>query len=138
MDARLVPAARTGNLQYLKHSAGRGELELWTSTLAKAIDDLQPEEIWMPLGVGMHVDHQLTRHACLNILRANPKLVEQCVCRFFQDVPYAADYPKHTAALVETLRGAGAKLEEERVDITAVMPEKLHLLSIYCPSGRSR
>jgi LmbE family N-acetylglucosaminyl deacetylase len=116
---------------YLKHAAGRGELELWTETIAKAIEDLQPEEIWMPLGIGVHVDHQLTRHACLNILRTHPKLVEQCVCRFFQDVPYAADFPNHTAALVETLRGAGVKLEEERVDVTDVKQEKMHMLSVY-------
>jgi len=116
---------------YLEHAAGRGELELWTSTIAKVIGDLRPDEIWMPLGIGMHVDHQLTRHACLNILQTNPKLVEQCVCRFFQDVPYAANFPKHTAELVTTLRGAGVKLEEERVDVANVKPEKMRLLSIY-------
>jgi LmbE family N-acetylglucosaminyl deacetylase len=116
---------------YLKHAAGRGELELWTETIAKAIEDLQPEEIWMPLGIGLHVDHQLTRHACLNILRTHPKLVEQHVIRFFQDVPYAADFPHHTAALVETLRGAGLGLEEERVDVTDVKQEKTHMLSVY-------
>ena len=116
---------------YLEHGAGQGELELWTSAIAKAIDDFQPEEIWMPLGIGVHVDHQLTRHACFNILRTNPKLVEQCVCRFFQDVPYAANFPDHTAALVETLRGTGLKLEEERMDVTDVKQEKMHLLSVY-------
>jgi LmbE family N-acetylglucosaminyl deacetylase len=121
----------------LQHAPGPDELELWTSTLAKAIDDLQPEEIWMPLGAGMHTDHQLTRHACLNILRANPKLVEQRVCRFFQDVPYAADYPAHTAALIRALGEAGARLEEERVDITSVMAEKMHLLSIYASQWKT-
>ena len=115
----------------LQHAPSPDELEQWTSILAEAIDDLQPEEIWMPLGAGMHTDHQLTRHACLNILRADPKFVERCVCRFFQDVPYAADYPAHTAALIKALREAGARLEEERVDITTVMAEKMHLLSIY-------
>jgi LmbE family N-acetylglucosaminyl deacetylase len=117
---------------YLEHAAGAGgELELWTQTIAKAIQDLQPEEIWMPLGVGMHVDHQLTRHACLNILRTNPKLVERCVCRFFQDVPYAANFPEHTAPLVEALRSTGMKLEEERVDVADVKQEKLQMLSVY-------
>ncbi len=116
---------------YLEHGAGQGELELWTSTIAKAIEDFHPEEIWMPLGIGVHVDHQLTRHACLNILRTKPKLVEQCVCRFFQDVPYAANFPNHTAALVETLRGTGLKLEEECMDVTDVKQEKMHLLSVY-------
>jgi len=119
---------------YLDHAAAAGggsELELWTSTIANAIEDLQPDEIWMPLGIGVHVDHQLTRHACLNILRTNPKLVDQRICRFFQDVPYAADVPNHTAALVETLRGAGAKLEEERVNVADVKQEKMRLLDIY-------
>jgi len=121
----------------LQHAPGPDELEQWTSTVAKAIDDLQPEEIWMPLGAGMHTDHQLTRHACLNILRFDPKFVERCVCRFFQDVPYAADYPAHTAALIEVLGEAGARLEEERVDITAVMVEKMHLLSIYASQWKT-
>jgi LmbE family N-acetylglucosaminyl deacetylase len=121
----------------LQHAPGRDELEQWTSTLAKAITDLQPEEIWMPLGVGVHTDHQLTRHACLNILRADPKLVERCVCRFFQDVPYAADHQAHTAALVKALGDAGARFEEERVDITTVMAEKMHLLSIYASQWKT-
>jgi LmbE family N-acetylglucosaminyl deacetylase len=121
----------------LQHAPGPDELEQWTSTLAKAIDDLQPEEIWMPLGAGMHTDHQLTRHACLNILRSDPKLVEQCVCHFFQDVPYAADYPAHTADLIKALGEAGARLEEESVDITTVMAEKMHLLSIYASQWKT-
>jgi LmbE family N-acetylglucosaminyl deacetylase len=116
---------------YLEHGAGKGELELWTATIAKAIEDFEPEEIWMPLGIGVHVDHQLTRHACLNILRTNPKLVEQRVCRFFQDVPYAANFPHHTAIVVEAMRGAGVKLEEERMDVTDVKQEKIRLLAVY-------
>ena len=122
----------------LQHAPSSDELEQWTSTLAKAIDDLQPEEIWMPLGAGMHTDHQLTRHACLNILRADPKFAGKCVCRFFQDVPYAADYPAHTAALIRALGEAGARLEEERVDITTVMAEKMHLLSIYASQWKTQ
>jgi hypothetical protein len=119
---------------YLEHGApagGGAELELWTRTIARAIEDLQPEEIWMPLGIGVHVDHQLTRHACLNILRTHPQLVEQRVCRFFQDVPYAADVPHHTPEVVETLRGTGLKLEEERLDVTDVRQEKKRLLGVY-------
>jgi hypothetical protein len=52
-------------------------------------------------------------------------------------VPYAADYQAHTAALVKTLRDAGAKLEEERIDVTAVMPEKRRLLSIYASQWKT-
>ena len=116
---------------YLEHGAGQGELELWTATIAKAMEDFEPEEIWMPLGIGLHVDPQLTRHACLNILRTNPKLVEQRLCRFFQDVPYAANFPHHTAIVVEAMRGAGVKLEEERVDVADVKQEKRRLLEVY-------
>lgn len=122
----------------LEHFAGQKELDQWTSTLARAIADLQPEEIWMPLGVGVHVDHHLTRHACLNILLANPKLVEQSACHFFQDVPYAQNDPTHTAALVSAIEGTGATLEEERVDITAVMPEKRQLLSVYASQWKTK
>ncbi len=122
----------------LEHFAGQRELDRWTSALAKAIADLQPEEIWMPLGVGTHVDHHLTRHACLNLLLANPMLVEQGVCRFFQDVPYAQNDPTHTAALVTAIEGSGARLEEECVDITDVMQEKRRLLSVYASQWKTK
>jgi hypothetical protein len=122
----------------LEHSPGQGELEQWTSTLANAVASVQPEEIWMPLGVGVHADHQLTLHACLNIMRANPKLVEQCVCRFYQDVPYAADHPSHTPALLKAIGEAGGNIEQERVDIRAEMPEKLHLISVYASQFKKK
>jgi len=122
----------------LEHSPGQDELEQWTSALTNAIASVQPEEIWMPLGVGVHADHQLTLHACLNIMRASPKLVEQCVCRFYQDVPYAADYPAHTAALLKALGDAGGNIEQERVDITAEMPEKLRLISVYASQFKKK
>jgi LmbE family N-acetylglucosaminyl deacetylase len=121
----------------LQHAPGPDELAQWTSTLANAIRDLQPDEIWMPLGVGVHTDHQLTRHACLNILRADPGLVERCVCRLFQDVPYATDYPTHTTALVKAIEDAGGRLKEERTDVTEVMPEKMHLLSVYASQWKT-
>jgi LmbE family N-acetylglucosaminyl deacetylase len=113
------------------HSPGERELEEWTSAIAEAISKLGPEEIWMPLGVGQHVDHQLVRHACLNIMRSRAELAKGREIKFFQDVPYAAMYPSHTADLVAVLREAGANLAEDSVDIPDAMPHKLQLLSIF-------
>jgi LmbE family N-acetylglucosaminyl deacetylase len=116
---------------FREHCAGSLELEEWTAAIAEAIGNLDPHEMWMPLGVGLHTDHQLIRQAYLNILGRNPELAQACVIKLFQDVPYAAMFPNHTASLVKTLRDAGACLEEERVNISHAMSSKLDLLSLF-------
>jgi LmbE family N-acetylglucosaminyl deacetylase len=113
------------------HSPPERELGQWTSVIAEAISRLQPEEVWMPLGVGYHIDHQLARHACINIISSGADFLKGREIKFFQDVPYAAMYPNHTADIVAALREAGARLEEDRVDIRDAMPHKLHLLSFF-------
>jgi hypothetical protein len=64
-------------------------------------------------------------------MSSRAELVKGREMKFFQDVPYAAMYPSHTAYLVAVLREAGASLEEDRVDMPDAIPHKLHLLSIF-------
>jgi LmbE family N-acetylglucosaminyl deacetylase len=116
---------------FLWRSAGPRELEEWTAALAAALAASEAQEIWMPLGVGKHVDHQLTRDACLRVLRTRPELLQGRKVRFYEDVPYTGVWPGHAGDLIRILRDAGARLEEERVDIGEAMPHKLRLLSIF-------
>lgn len=85
----------------------------------------------MPLGIGRHVDHQLTRDACLTILATKPELIGGRKLRFFEDVPYNGDWPHHSEHLLEVLRSAGAQFELERVDISGALDKKLQLLSVF-------
>lgn len=116
---------------FVNHTAGPGEHEEWASIIENTIIEQQPDEVWMPLGLGYHVDHELTRSACLALFAAKPELFKGIICKFYQDVPYAVIAPNHMNDILSTLRNAGAQLEEERVDISAVMDEKLQLLTLF-------
>jgi LmbE family N-acetylglucosaminyl deacetylase len=116
---------------FYEHSPRPQELDLWSSKVARALGPLKPQEIWMPLGIGRHVDHQLTRDACLRVVGADPGLPERPAISLYQDVPYASLFPNHTPDLIRALEGAGARLEEKRVDVGHVMAKKLELLSIF-------
>jgi LmbE family N-acetylglucosaminyl deacetylase len=116
---------------FLRHSPGPRELEEWSAAIARLLASVDAEEIWMPLGVGLHVDHQLTRDACLRVITANPGLVLGRQLRFYEDVPYNGDWPGHACQVVEVLNHSGARLQPERVDIGEAFAEKLHLLGIF-------
>jgi LmbE family N-acetylglucosaminyl deacetylase len=111
-------------------SPGSGELEEWTEALASFFASFETEETWMPLGVGNHVDHQLARDACLQIL-SKPKLIKDRKVRFYEEVPYTVYWPGHADRIVTAMRNAGARMEKQCVDISEAMTRKLELLSIY-------
>lgn len=116
---------------FVQRSAGPRAHEEWAASIAEAVASLDPEEVWMPLGLGVHPDHELTRNACLHIMVARPALLAQRGLRLFQDVPYAGQFPDHTNTVIGALRAAGARLEQDIVDIGAVMPDKLRLLAVF-------
>ncbi|HLV87873.1 MAG TPA: PIG-L family deacetylase [Candidatus Sulfotelmatobacter sp.] len=111
-------------------SPGSGELEQWTAALARFCTSFEAEEIWMPLGVGGHVDHQLAREACLQVL-SKPGIIAARKCRFYEEVPYTVHWSAHAAQVMRVLQDAGAQLEPQYVDIGEAMTEKLRLLSIF-------
>jgi len=116
---------------FISHTSGSEELRAWTEALRQALRELPADEVWMPIGVGPHTDHELTRNACLTILAEDPELLSRCTVRLYQEVPYAARFPRFTAAIVEELTRSGARLELERVPVTEAFPDKLRLISYF-------
>lgn len=116
---------------FIGHCSSEAELRDWQRSIHDALEAARPEELWLPLGVGTHTDHELTRNACLAILASDPPFLRETAIRFYQDVPYAAQFPGHTEALVRCLEQAGAALKPEPVDIGGVFAEKLRLVSIF-------
>lgn len=116
---------------FVNHTASPHEHEEWALKIEQSIIEQQPDEVWMPLGLGYHVDHQLTRNAYLKLFVEKPELFYDITCKIYQDVPYAVIAPKHMNDLLCTLRSAGAQMEEEKVDIGNVMDEKLQLLTLF-------
>jgi LmbE family N-acetylglucosaminyl deacetylase len=62
--------------------------------LRREIDRLEPQQVYLPLGVGGHVDHQLCREAGVDLLRAGDRWVMPGpdyagTVVFYEDFPYA-------------------------------------------------
>jgi LmbE family N-acetylglucosaminyl deacetylase len=81
---------------------------------------------FLPLGVGGHVDHLLTRDAALEALRAAP--VRGTHLHFYEDLPYAA---KLGPAADFSKQVPGYTLREELLEIDELIGWKLELLRAY-------
>jgi LmbE family N-acetylglucosaminyl deacetylase len=111
-------------------SADEAELRRWVDALQRLVTEQKPAEIWFPLG-GPHADHMLTADACLAVFAADPSLVHDRILRIYQEVPYAARFPRHMSAVHAAVRGSGAVLDEEVTSIAQVLAEKRRLASLY-------
>jgi LmbE family N-acetylglucosaminyl deacetylase len=116
---------------FIGHRSPEPELVEWTVAVRDALRTHPAEEVWFPIGVGPHTDHELTRNACLAALLAEPALRRDRAFRLYEEVPYASQFPHYTQALVTTLTQAGAHLEPEPVAVTDAFAEKLRLVSIF-------
>jgi len=116
---------------FIAHRSPDSELAVWTAAVRDALRADPAREVWFPIGVAPHTDHELTRNACLAALLAEPALRQDRVYRLYEEVPYAAQFPRFTGELVAALTRAGARLTTETVNVTECFGPKLSLLSIF-------
>jgi LmbE family N-acetylglucosaminyl deacetylase len=45
-----------------------GDIAALAQQLTEVVTRLEPDELWIPMGLGHHVDHRVTRSACLRML----------------------------------------------------------------------
>ncbi len=116
---------------FIGHPCTETEIERWAASIERLIRETDAEEMWLPLGVGSHVDHALAREACLRALHRCPGLERHVALIFYQEVPYATQFPGHTEAIVDALSAAGAALHAVRHDISESIDGKLRLVSLF-------
>jgi hypothetical protein len=116
---------------FVMHAPLEREVEVWSRAIEEQLARSDVDEIWLPLGVGAHTDHELTRNACLGALSRMPGIELRKKLIFYQDVPYSAEFTTHTEAILTAFADAGGRLGPSRHDISAVLHEKLRLVSIY-------
>lgn len=107
---------------YMGHSSSEGEIESWARVIGELLATTTAEEVWLPLGVGVHTDHELTRDACLRALTRLQGLESRTELYFYQDVPYAVESPAHTDAILAALTAAGGVVERQSEDIGGASP----------------
>jgi len=116
---------------FIGHCSTDREIEAWAVLIEHLLVASDAEEIWLPLGVGRHTDHELTRNACLRALGVLHGLERRAALFFYQDVPYSVRCPTHTDDILDALTAAGGTLVRQHEDIAGVIGDKLRLISIY-------
>ncbi len=116
---------------FLHSTPSLEETEATAERLSRALDPLSPDELWIPLGLGEHVDHHLTREACLEMLRRDPARLERVEVRLYQDLPYAVQLPGHAQSMTAALARHGGVLEPEREIIADVHERKMRAVSVF-------
>jgi LmbE family N-acetylglucosaminyl deacetylase len=107
-----------------------GEVSLIAKQLLQKVSDLAPDELWIPMGLGDHVDHRTTRSACLLMLAEARDRFSGLPVVMYEDLPYAAE-SGHAAQICAALAQCGTHLVRCAEDITDVLGEKLRVISIY-------
>jgi LmbE family N-acetylglucosaminyl deacetylase len=108
--------------------------------LRREIDRLEPQRLYVPLGIGNHVDHQLCREVGLRLLAEGRRWVMPGpeyagIVTFYEDFPYAwwndfsqlSDLPP--TALAELPPDVG--LQPEYADISDQLERKITGISLY-------
>ena len=109
------------------HFGTNDERANWHKTILEYINKYPSDEIWIPMGVGTHSDHGVTRDACLTALKS----IQNTNIMMYQDVPYDSEFDEHKLSIIHTLEKNGAWLEHCPSEISTSFSDKLRLLNIY-------
>lgn len=110
--------------------ADPAEMRRWVAAARHLLAMPGFDEIWIPQG-SPHGDHRLTAEACLSALVADRRLAGRVALRLYQDVPYAARYPRYSEEMAAALRASGFVLEDAVLPVGDALEAKLRLVSVY-------
>jgi LmbE family N-acetylglucosaminyl deacetylase len=90
---------------------------------------LEPDEIWMPLGVGDNPDHVLISAACLQLLNTEPDFFDDRRVCFYDDLPLPM-WAGHAERKLAVYRRTGS-LRLINEDVTNVFADKLRAVALF-------
>ncbi len=108
--------------------------------LVKEIARLEPQKVYLPLGIGDHVDHQLVREVGVHLLQLGRRWVMPGpeyagIVTYYEDFPYAwwNDFRQLSDLPAGALAGlpADVALTPELADITETVEQKIMGLQLY-------
>jgi len=105
------------------------EVAILKEKLRSELERLAPDDIWIPMGLGSHVDHRTVRSACVAMLsEARGRLAKSSVS-MYEDLPYNR---KSLALQIQKAFAIhGTILLRSTEDVTDVFDEKLRLISVF-------
>jgi LmbE family N-acetylglucosaminyl deacetylase len=116
-----------------------GDVEV-AGLLRREIERLEPQQVYLPLGVGGHVDHQLCRQAGIDLLRSGDRWVMPGpdyagTVVFYEDFPYALwdDFRSLDQLGPEALAGlpSGVSVFPTYADVGDQLEKKITGIRIY-------
>jgi LmbE family N-acetylglucosaminyl deacetylase len=105
--------------------------------LLSVVRSINPDELWIPMGLGPHVDHVRTRQACLEVIVAMRPVLEKKRVFLYRDLPYARQFPYHPDFVLRALASAGARLVRRAEDITDVFEDKVSAMAVYASQWKA-
>lgn len=80
---------RVFNQVFAKTYPHPNDVSVLAEQLTQYISELRPTELWIPMGLGDHVDHRTTRSACLLMLAESLNRFSSIDVSMYEDLPYA-------------------------------------------------
>lgn len=121
---------------FVKMPPNHRDVVLLAAQLLRELSILDPDELWIPMGVGEHIDHRTTRSACLLMLAQARECFSQVRVSMYEDVPYASE-PGHAKQICTALANCGTSSLRLTEDISDVLDEKMRLSSVYASQFKS-
>ncbi|MCL6262753.1 PIG-L family deacetylase [Craterilacuibacter sp. RT1T] len=115
---------------FIKHRASLDERCIIEKLIADFIEKNKYEEVWLPMGLGWHSDHELTRDAWLNML-GQCAILNSSNVYLYNDVPYINEYPLHCEQIIDAFNKHDGCLHSVEYEISSAMEEKKRIVGIY-------
>lgn len=93
------------------------------------LERLAPDEIWIPMGLGSHVDHRTVRSACVSMLAEASGRLAKASVSMYEDLPYNTE--SLALQIQKAFASHGTSLLRSTEDVTDAFDEKLRLISVF-------
>ena len=93
------------------------------------LERLAPDEIWIPMGLGSHVDHRSVRSACVAMLAEASGRLAKASVSMYEDLPYNRE--SLALQIQEAFATHGTSLLRSTEDVADAFDEKLRLISVF-------
>jgi LmbE family N-acetylglucosaminyl deacetylase len=107
------------------------KVERFRRVIERQIRLLKPHVLFVPLGLGNHIEHVATQRAVLSIMKKSPELLRRRKVYFYEELPYVFRKPKSLPKKMIEFRKQGVFLTKKMVNISKQLEGKLLGISIY-------
>ena len=107
------------------------------AALVRKCEQLKPDELWIPMGLGSHIDHRATRSACMKVAAELQNFNPDLELSAYQDLPYGAvehatySAEAHATAICSAFDRYGTRFILQSEGINDVFDQKIRVISVF-------